>query len=296
MFEKTRIFLESIDLPSGDLYNLPSSEHRFPDGADFGIEVPTVNNLTTAQALLEECEYLDVTVNRIVETYGMFRHTKAEIKSFVKLSQDYGCTLVMSTGPRAVYDTSATARSPDGKRIGYRLRGQEQVVRAIEDIKRGIELGVENFVIYDEGLLWILGKMRTAQELPAYIRFKVSAHCGHANAAALKLLESIGADSINCVRDLQLPMIASLRSAVDIPIDCHVDCPPSSGGFVRSYEAPEIVRIAAPVYLKTGNSVLSNHGQETNSQDGKAMARQVAIVSEMMQRYFPEAIQSQKKK
>lgn len=296
MFEKTRKFIESIDLPSGDLYNLPSSEQKFPDGADFRIEVPTVNELTTARALLEECEDLEVTVNRITETYGMFRHTATEIKYLVKLCLDYGCELVMSTGPRAVYDTSATACSNDGKRIGYRLRGQEQLVRAIEDIKRGIELGVENFVIYDEGLLWTLGKMRTAQEIPAHIRFKVSAHCGHANGAAFKLLESIGADSINPVRDLQLPMIASLRSAVDIPIDCHVDCPPSSGGFVRSYEAPEIVRIAAPVYLKTGNSALSRHGQVTNSQDGKAMARQVAIVSEMMQRYFPAAIQSPKKK
>ncbi|WP_287519446.1 hypothetical protein [Okeania sp. SIO2C2] len=299
MFEKTRNFLESINLPSGDQYSLHSSEKRFPDGSHFGIEVPTVNDITTAQALLEECKYLGVTINRMIETYGMFRHTAAEIKSFVKLCQDYSCELVMSTGPRAVYDTSATAKCDDGKRIGYRLRGQEQLVRAIEDIKRGIELGVQNFVIYDEGLLWTLGKMRAAQELPGHIRFKVSAHCGHANAAALKLLESIGADSINPVRDLQLPMIASLRSAVNIPIDCHVDCPPSSGGFVRSYEAAEIVRIASPVYLKTGNSVLSRHGQGTNAQDGKAMARQVAIVSEMMQRYFPEAIQSpnkQKKK
>ncbi|MEQ9354889.1 MAG: hypothetical protein RLP97_06100 [Coleofasciculus chthonoplastes F2-STO-03] len=48
------------------------------------------------------------------------------------------------------------------------LRGQEQLIRAIEDIKRGIELGVKNFVIYDEGLLWILGKMRVAHELPDY--------------------------------------------------------------------------------------------------------------------------------
>lgn len=296
MFEKTRNFIESIDLPSGDLYNLPSSEQRFHDGAHFRIEVPTVNHLTTAQALLAESERLGVTVNRIIETYGMFRHTADEIKSFVKLCQDHGCELVMSTGPRAVYDTSATAQSSDGKRIGYRLRGQEQVIRAIEDIKRGIELGVKNFVIYDEGLLWILGKMRVAHELPDYIRFKVSAHCGHGNPAALKLLESIGADSINPVRDLQLPMIASLRRGLTIPIDCHVDCPKSSGGFIRSYEAPEIVRIAAPVYLKTGNSALAHHGQGTNLEDGKAMARQVAIVSEMVQRYFPEAIQSPNQK
>lgn len=296
MFEKTRVFLQEIGLPLGDLYDLPTSEKRFSDQAYFRIEVPTINNLSTAEALLESCRDLGVTVNRIIETYGMFRHTASEIRSFVELCQDYGCDLVMSVGPRAVYDTSATATCEEGKRIGYRLRGQEQLIRAIEDIQRGIELGVKNFVIYDEGLLWVLGKMRVAQELPAEVTFKVSAHCGHGNAATLKVLESLGANSINPVRDLELPMIASLRQAINIPLDCHVDCPPSSGGFVRSYEAPEIVRVASPVYLKTGNSVLFRHGQETGSKEGKAMARQVTIVSEMMQRYFPEAIQSQRNK
>ncbi|RKZ47015.1 MAG: peptidase [Candidatus Parabeggiatoa sp. nov. 2] len=292
MFENTRRFLERIHLPAGDLYNLPVSEKRFSDGAHFRIEVPTVNNIETAQALLEESDRLKVTINRVTETYGMFRHPKAEIEALVQLCQEYGCELLMSTGPRAAYDTSATAHSKDGKRIGYRLRGQEQLIRGIEDIKRGIEFGVKYFVIYDEGLLWVLNQMRQAKELPAHIRFKISAHCGHSNAAAFKLLESIGADSINPVRDLQLPMIASLRDAVDVAIDCHVDCPPSSGGFVRSYEAPEIVRIAAPVHLKTGNSALSRHGENTTAKEGKAMAKQVAIVIEMMQRYFPEAVQS----
>lgn len=294
MFENSRNFLKRINLPPGDLYDLPASQKRFSDGAYFRIEVPTVNNIETAQALLEESDRLKVTINRITETYGMFRHLRVEIESWVQLCHEYGCELLMSTGPRAVYDTSATAHSVDGKRIGYRLRGQEQLIRGIEDIKRGIEFGVEYFVIYDEGLLWVLNQMRQAKELPSHVRFKVSAHCGHSNAAAFKLLESIGADSINPVRDLQLPMLAGIRGAVDVAIDCHVDCPLTSGGFIRSYEAPEIVQIAAPVYLKTGNSALSRHGENTTASEGKAMARQVAIVVEMMQRYFPEAIQSPK--
>ena len=46
------------------------------------------------------------------------------------------------------------------------------------------------------------------------------------------------------------------------------------------------------LYLKTGNSVVSRHGELTGAKEGKAMARQVAIVLEMVQRYFPEAVQS----
>lgn len=294
MFDESRAFLKKIGLPSGDLIDMPASSMRFPDAAHFRIEVPTVNNLDTAEALLNQSVKLGISINRITETYGMFRHTQSEIKHWVALCQEYGCDLVMSTGPRASYDTSAAAATSQGKTIAYRLRGQEQLIRAIEDIKRGIELGVHNFVIYDEGLLWVLSEMRKHGAIQKSVRFKVSAHCGHSNPAAFKLLERTGADSINPVRDLQLPMIAALRAAVSVPIDCHMDNPQASGRFIRVYEAPEIVRIAAPVYLKTGNSVLEQHGQAVTPKHGQAMAIQASIVLEMIERYFPEARQSQR--
>jgi hypothetical protein len=114
---------------------------------------------------------------------------------------------------------------------------------------------------------------------------KVSAHCGHSNPAALRLLESIGADSINPVRDLTLPMIAALRKAIAIPLDCHIDNPITSGGFIRTYEAPEIVRIASPVYIKTGNSAIAKHGSITTANDAKRMAIQASIALEMITKY-----------
>ena len=292
MFDLTRQYLQKLGLPGEDKSNLPSSKLTFTDGANFRIEIPTVNTLEAARALLQEAELLGITINRLTETYGIFRHTRREIQDWVNLCRDYGCQLVMSPGPRATYDTSATVQSSQGVRIGYRLRGQEQVIRAIEDVKRGVELGIKGFLIYDEGMLWLVARMRQDGELPPDISFKVSAHCGNANPVSVRLMAEFGADSVNPVRDLQLPMIAAIREAVSIPLDCHTDNPPASGGFIRSYEAPEIVRIAAPVYLKTGNSVISSHGQLTSVDDGKQMARQASIIVEMVERYYPEAIQS----
>jgi hypothetical protein len=124
--------------------------------------------------------------------------------------------------------------------------------------------------------------------------FKCSAHLGHCNPASFKVLKGLGADSINPVRDLSIPMIAALRAAVDTPIDIHTDNPPGSGGFIRVYEAPEIVRVAAPVHCKTGNSVVSGHGQLTSASDGKKMAEQAAIVVEMVNKYQPDLKQSGK--
>lgn len=294
MFDDTRKYLEKIGLPGTDLYDLPTSGATFPDGAHFRIEVPTVNTAEAVAALLERAEELGVTINRVTETYGMFRHTREEIKKYVNITRDYGAELIMSTGPRATYDTSATVLSSQGMRIGYRLRGIEQLVRAIEDIKRGVELGVRGFLIYDEGMLWVVTKMREDGELPSDVIFKVSAHCGHSNPAAFKLLEQMGADSINPVRDLQLPMIAALRAAVTTPVDCHTDNPPASGGFVRTYEAPEIARLASPVHLKTGNSVIAGHGQLTTAENGRRMAEQASLVVEMVNRYRPKLRQTER--
>lgn len=294
MFEETRQYVEKLGLPSGDLWDLPSSPSRFSDGAAYQTEVPTVNSVEAVAALLETADKLGVVINRVTETYGIFRHTRQELKDYCRLCREYGAELLLSVGPRATYDTGATVLSSQGVRIGYRLRGMEQVLRGIEDIKRGYDIGCRGFLIYDEGMLWVINQMRKDGALPQEIIFKVSAHMGHCNPASFKVLEQLGADSINAVRDLQLPMIAALRAAVKVPLDIHTDNPPGSGGFIRVYEAPEIARIAAPVHLKTGNSVVAGHGQITSANDGKKMAQQAAIVVEMVSKYLPDAKQSER--
>ncbi len=294
MFEETREYVKKLGLPPGDLFDMPTSTARFPDGGAYRIEVPTVNSAEAVAALLDTATKHDITINRVTETYGIFRHTREELKGFCRLCNQYGAELVLSVGPRATYDTGASVLSPQGVRISYRLRGMEQVLRGIEDIKRGYELGCRGFLMYDEGMLWLANEMRKDGALPGDIVFKASAHLGHCNPCSFRLLESLGADSINPVRDLQIPMIAALRAAVKVPLDVHTDNPPGSGGFIRVYEAPEIVRVAAPVHLKTGNSVVSGHGQITSASDGKKMADQAAIVVEMVSKYYPEAKQSPK--
>lgn len=294
MFEATREYVKKLGLPPGDLFDMPSSPLRFSDGGAFRIEVPTVNSAEAVAALLETAAKSGITINRVTETYGMFRHTRTEIKEYCRLCNEHGAELLMSVGPRATYDTGATVLSPQGVRISYRLRGMEQVLRAVEDIKRGYDLGVRAFLIYDEGMLWLVGQMRKDGALPPDIIFKTSAHLGQCNPCSFKLLESLGADSINPVRDLQIPMIAALRAAVKVPLDVHTDNPPGSGGFIRVYEAPEIVRVAAPVHCKTGNSVVSGHGEMTSAAEGKRMADQAAIVVEMVTKYYPELTQSPK--
>ena len=296
MMEKTRDFFEKIGLPRGDINDIPTSEKRFlvngkPSDRQFGVEIPTMNSAEAVKALLDESERLGITINKVDETYGAFRHTREELTEYAKICKDRGVALNISIGPRAAYDTSATRLSPQGAVIAYRLRGTEQLARAVEDAERICEFGIRGLLVYDEGLMWVLNEARKLGRLPANVKLKNSAHNGQGNPAALQLMERSGADSFNPVRDLTLPMLASLRAATDIPLDLHTDNPPGSGGFIRVYEAPEMVRVCAPVYLKTGNSAVSGHGQLTTKNDGINMARQSAIVVEMVKRYMPDAIQ-----
>ncbi|MFY9428071.1 MAG: peptidase, partial [bacterium] len=63
MFDETRAFLEKLGLPAGDAFDLPTSDQRFPDGAHFRIEVPTINTAVACKALLEEAERIGVIIN-----------------------------------------------------------------------------------------------------------------------------------------------------------------------------------------------------------------------------------------
>jgi hypothetical protein len=81
---------------------------------------------------------------------------------------------------------------------------------------------------------------------------KLSALFPVTNPATARVLVQLGANTLNISSDLTLPQIAAIRAAVDVPIDFYIEAPDGLGGFVRHHDVPEIIRIAAPVYLKFG--------------------------------------------
>lgn len=292
--QKTREFLKSIGLPGGDAYDLPTSEKRFEDGAQYRFEVPGIQGPKVMEALLEAMDQYGIALHRVTQTKGIMLLTDNEIMEMVRLAKEGQTDLILAIGPRATTDTSASVNTPEGVRMGYRLRGQEQVVRAVEDVKRAASFGCRSFLVYDEGCLWLLNEMRKAGEIPADCHFKVSAHAGHGNPCSAKLLELIGANSVNPVRDIQLQMLAAMRQAIDIPIDIHTENPKSTGGFIRHYEVPEMIRVAAPIYLKTGGSVAKTHSWDSTTDDAKQRAKQVSLVKRMIDTYYPDAVCSKK--
>lgn len=290
-----REFLQFHGLPGGDLYNLPSSEKRFEDGGQYRFEVPGIQGPAAMQALLEALDDFGIEIHRVTQTKGIMTLLDKEIETMLEYASKWKVDLLLACGPRATTDTSASVNTPEGVRMGYRLRGQEQIIRGVEEIRRAAKLGCRSFMIYDEGLLWLLNQMRQEGFIPTDCKFKISAHTGHGNPCSAKLMEQIGANSFNPVRDIQLQMLSAIRAAIDIPIDIHTENPKSTGGFIRHYEVPEFIRVAAPIYLKTGGSVAATHSWDTTEADARKRAKQVALVKRVIDTYYPEAIVSPKK-
>jgi hypothetical protein len=190
------------------------------------------------------------------------------------------------------------AASTSGRVVGSSLRGADQLAFGIEDVLHGLTLGITSVLVADLGHLRVLGRMKQQGDLPSDFVLKSSVTLAAANPAAARLMEDLGATSINLPVDLTLAQIAAIRQAVDAAIDFYVESPDDFGGAVRHYEIPELVRVAAPIYLKFGlrNSPglypSGQHLEQTVLALSRERVRRAAIGLGLLRRYAPEAVAS----
>jgi hypothetical protein len=245
-----RSFLRSLALPERDLYDLPDSEKRFPDGAMYRIEIPSTEGPRCLDAVLRTAGELDVRVHRVSQGSGVFMQTDAELDEMSATARAARVEVSLFARPNAAWGLSATARAHAG--FAATAHGQEGLVANLEDCLRAAGHGFRSVLIADIGVLEVFREARAAGLLPEDMQAKVSVMLPAANAAAARVLERLGASTINLPTDLTLPQIAAIRAAVAVPLDVYVEAPDNVGGFIRHHEIPELIRIAAPVYVKFG--------------------------------------------
>jgi Peptidase family U32 len=291
----TRRYLASLGLPSRDLGELPLSAKRFPDGAQYRVEIPSVEGPEPFRAVLEAAKEHELRIHRISQGSGMMLLTDAEIGEMVSLGREQDIEVCLFVGPRAGWDIGIQVTSSSGRVAAGVLRGADQLVYAIEDVRRGVELGVRSILAADIGHVWVLGRMRRSGELPPDLGIKASISLPAANPATARLLEDLGVTTINLPIDLSLAQIAAIRHAVDIPLDVYVEGADDFGGAVRYYEVPDLVRVAAPVHLKftvrnaPGIYPSGEHLGAVAVATARERVRRAAIGMAMLERYYRDA-------
>src|SRR5918995_874876 len=233
MPRSARTILGALNLPEGDAHDLPDSPKRFADGGEYRIEIPSVEGPRAMEAVLSAADEHNVPLHRVSQGSGIMLQTDREIERMVELGRQRGIEVCLFVGPRANWDTGVQASSPGGRVLGSSLRGADQLAYGIEDVLHASKLGIKSILVADVGQLMVLSRMKAAGDLPPDFVLKVSVTLAAANPATARVLEDLGATSINLPVDLSLPQIAAVRQAIDAAIDFYVESPDDFGGAVR---------------------------------------------------------------
>jgi hypothetical protein len=288
------------DIPFSDNHEGCLSDKRFPDGASYRIEIPSVEGPNPLKAVLREAEQRGVPVHRISQGSGIMLQTRDEIKEMCRIGADNGIEVNLFVGPRASYDTGGFYKAPAGQFIGWQVRGADQLRFAMADVRHACDLGLRSILIADVGQIHLTRKFIEQGLLPKNLVIKSSATLSPGNPATVAVLDRMGADTINVAGDLSVAQMGSLRAVTDKPIDIYIEGPDGLGGFVRYYEAAEIARQCAPVYLKLGLRNAADvypsgmHLDQAASVQCSEKVRRAQILCEHLERLAPELTTSER--
>ncbi len=228
------------------------SPRRFPDGAHFRVEIPSVEGPGVLAAILDEAKQRGVTVNRVSQGSGAMLQSQAELQEMARIGADAGLEVSLFVGPREEWGMYAMARAADGSAVAGGVRGLRQLTYAVEDVLRAAECGIRGFLVADLGLLVTLINAQNAGQIPADVVWKVSVMLAPSNPATLAVLADLGSHTVNLPTDLSLEELADMRAVCDLPLDLYVEAPDALGGVVRGEQLADLVVTTSPLYAKFG--------------------------------------------
>ena len=271
------------------------SPSRFADGVRYRVEIPSVEGPGVLRAVLEEAKQRAVPVRRVSQGSGVMMLTDGEIADMAALGAENGVEVSLFLGPRGAWDTGGQALVTAA--AGGVARGADGLAWCIAEARRACRLGIRSLLVADVGVLAVLGELRSAGDLPESLLFKTSVLLPVANPATARTLERLGAGTINVSTDLSPAQLREIRSAVSAPLDVYVEVPDDQGGFVRYYEVSEMVRAAAPMYVKLGvrNAPgiypTGKHIEDVAVRLGRERVRRAELCLRLMKELDPDLIE-----
>jgi Peptidase family U32 len=271
------------------------SEARFADGLRYRVEIPSVEGPRVFRAVLEEAAARDVPVRRVSQGSGVMMLTDPEISEMAALGAEHRVEVSLFLGPRGAWDTGGQSFATAA--AGGIARGAAGTEWCLAEVRRGLGLGIRSFLVADVGVLALLGELKRNGELPASLVLKTSVLLPCANPETARVLEELGATTINVSTDLSAAELGELRSACAAPLDVYVEAPDDQGGFVRFYDVPDVIRAAAPVYVKLGLRNAPNiypsgfHLEEVAAKLARERVRRAELVLRLLRERAPELVE-----
>jgi hypothetical protein len=244
------------------------------------------------RGVLDEADRQALRVHRVSQGSGVMMLTDAELDEMAALGEERDVEVCLFLGPRGGWDTGGQALVTETA-AGV-ARGAEAVEACVAEAERACAHGIRSLLVGDVGVLDLLSRLRGAGHLPGDLRFKTSAVLCAANPATAMLYDRLGANTINVATDLTIGMLADMRAVTQLPLDLYIEAPDDLGGFVRTYDVPEIVRAAAPVHLKFGlrnaRSVYptGGHLEDVAVAQAREKVRRAALAERLLRDLAPE--------
>ena len=221
--------------------------------------------------------------------------TDAEISEMASVGAEHGVEVSLFLGPRGLWDPGGQSFATGA--VGGVARGEEGVEWCVAEVRRGVALGIRSYLVADIGVLSTLGRMKREGELPDDLVLKTSVLLPCANPATARSLVELGATTINVATDLSVAELGELRAACSAPLDVYVEVPDDQGGFVRFYAVPEMIRAAAPLYVKLGVRNAPNiypaglHLEDVVVKLARERVRRAELVLRLLRERAPELVE-----
>jgi hypothetical protein len=265
---------------------------RFADGRRYHFEIASVEGPVVLRGVLAEADAQGVRVHRVSQGSGVMMLSDPELDEMAAIGRERDLEVCLFLGPRGGWDPGGQAFATEAA-AGV-ARGPEAVEACVAEADRACAHGIRSLLVGDIGVLDVLARLRAAGDLPAELRFKTSAIMCAANPATAAVYDRLGADTINVATDLPVAMLAAMRRVTERPLDLYIEAPDDLGGFVRTYDVPEIVRAAAPVHLKFGlrnaRSVYptGGHLEDVAVAQAREKVRRAALAERLLRDLAPE--------
>lgn len=239
---------------------LPNSAKRFPDGANYRIEVSGMESPGILEAVINEAKRLGIPIHRAISTVkGSYYWTDNDLKELAKIAAENKVEAIIC--PHKL--CGAVFEDINKIFTSLNFEDSKSVEDYIKEIKRCANLGFKGFLVWNKSLLPVLNAMRKTRVIPPDTIFKVSTFANNMNIYDFDDAENKGANTINTANGLTLENLSEIRMVINATIDIHITfwqlaLEKNEKGrleliakpYDRIVDAPELARICSPCYFK----------------------------------------------